>query len=319
MLAVETVNLGKTFTTYGSFLSRIKNRGKSVEALKDVNMQIKEREIFGLLGPNGAGKTTLINILSTLLLPDHGTAKIFGLDVVEDPKEVRKIISLSSAYTELYDELTVKENLEIYAKIAGLNTDVNRFISLVEMEEYSNKPFDDISSGNKQKALIARSLMSNPKLLLLDELTVALDPAVALKMRKLIRDWRDKNRTTIILTTHNMYEAEELCDRVAIVNKGRIVACNTPKKLKKAAKDGDYIEVLTDRPVKASVPLKKIGGVKDVALKDSQIVVHVDEAEKRLEKIIELLLSKNYKIKAIEVREPTLEDVFIKLTGERLE
>ena len=128
MLAVETINLGKTFTTYGSFLNRIKNKGKTTEALKNVNLQIKEKEIFGILGPNGAGKTTLINILSTLLLPDSGTAKIFGLDVVKDTNEVRKIISLSSAYTELYEELTVKENLKLFAMHYDLNVDADYFI-----------------------------------------------------------------------------------------------------------------------------------------------------------------------------------------------
>ncbi|MEM5832246.1 MAG: ABC transporter ATP-binding protein, partial [Candidatus Aenigmatarchaeota archaeon] len=206
MIAIETFNLSKSFTVYSSFFNRIKGKGKKIHALKNVNLQIKKGEIFGLLGPNGAGKTTLINIISTLILPDSGTAKVFGFDIIEEADEIRKIISLSSAYSSLYDELTVKENLKIYAMLYDLDVDIDNFITLLDLEEHKNKKFEELSSGNKQKAIIAKSLMINPKLLLLDEMTVGLDPSVALKIRKIIKSWKEKNKATILLATHNMYE-----------------------------------------------------------------------------------------------------------------
>jgi ABC-2 type transport system ATP-binding protein len=319
MLAVEAIDLCKSFTKYRSVLDRIRGRGEKVEALKDVSLEVKKGETFGLLGPNGAGKTTFMNIISTLLLPDSGTAKVFGLDVVEQPVEVRKIISVSSAYSGFYDELTLTENLKHFAMLYGLKVDVGRFISMVGLDEYKDKVFDEVSSGTKQKAIIAKSLMSTPRLLLLDELTVALDPNVAFKIRNLIKSWKRKNKTTVILATHNMQEAEELCNRIAIIHNGEIVACDTPSKLKKIVSEEDCVEILVDKPTDPSRFLLKIDGVKRVAFKDFLVTLHVDEAEKRLEKIIKTLISKNYHIKTIKVREPSLEDVFIKLTGVGLE
>jgi ABC-2 type transport system ATP-binding protein len=318
MLAVETSNLCKSFTKYESFFDRVKSKGKKVEALKNVNLQIKKGEIFGLLGPNGAGKTTLLNIISTLLLPDSGIAKVFGFDVTRETNEVRKIMSLSSAYSSFYDELSIRENLKFYAMLYNLEVNFKNFISLLDLEEYENKEFGELSTGNKQKAIIARSLMVNPKLLLLDEMTVALDPNITLKVRKIIKSWREKNKTTILLATHNMYEADEMCDRVAIIHKGEIVACDTPANLKKMVREEDCIEIKLSETKILSLPLMKIKGVKGIVTNKNILRIYVDDAESRLQNIVETLLSKNLHIKAVKVKEPTLEDVFLKLTGARL-
>lgn len=318
MLAVKTENLGKTFIVYKSFLDRFRNKGIKIEALKNVDLKIKKKEIFGLLGPNGAGKTTFVNIISTLLLPDSGRAEVFGLDVVKDAEEVRKNISLSSAYAGFYHGITVKEGLKFFAMLNDITTDLDEIISLVGLEPYKNTEVEELSSGNKQKLSIAKSLLINPKLLLLDELTVALDPRVASEIRKLIFQWRRKNKTTILLTTHNMLEAEELCDRIAILHRGRIRACDTPAKLKKLAREEEVIEIVTS---KKEFPkfLLKVRGVKGINLKNFQLILYVDDAEQRLNEIIKSLTARNYHIKCIKIRRPTLEDVFLKLTGAELE
>jgi ABC-2 type transport system ATP-binding protein len=293
-----------------------------MDALKGISLKVKEGEIFGLLGPNGAGKTTFMDIISNLILPTSGTVKVFGLDVVKRGLEVRKIVSLCSAYSKFYDELTVKENLETSAIYYNLKVNVKKFISMVDLDEYENKPFGDLSSGNQQKVVIARSLMTKPKLLLLDELTIALDPNVATKIRRIIKRFRRENKAAILLATHNMHEAEELCDRVAVIHKGRIIACDNVANLKKLVSDEDVLEIIVDGIKNASELLViKFDGVKSMVVdkKSNSIVMHVDDSEKRLQGILKTLMAKEYGIKSVKLREPTLEDVFTKLTGAKLE
>lgn len=318
MLAVKTVELGKHYTIHKSIFDRFRNKGIKLEALKGISLEIKKGEIFGLLGSNGAGKTTFMNILSTILLPDSGRAEIFGYDVVEQAEEVREIIGLSSAYSEFYHGFKTKEFFKFFSLIYDKTINIKNLISYLDLEKYEDTPYDELSSGNKQKLSVIKSLMNNPKLLLMDELTVALDPRVASDVRKLIRDWRKKNKTTIILTTHNMLEAEELCERVAIIHKGKIVALDAVAKLKKIIKEEDVIEISTSEMKKPKF-LLNADGIKRIGFKGSKITVHVDDAENRLEKIIKLLLSRSYHIKSVKIHEPTLEDVFLRLTGVELE
>lgn len=320
MLAVEASDLKKHYMIYNSFKDRIMRKGIKLEALKGVDLKIKKGEIFGILGPNGAGKTTLINIFSTLLLPDSGKAKILGLDVVDDAEDIRKIITLCSAYTGFFHQQTVKENLGIFARIYDKSLKkIDGVISMSQLDRYKDTRFDELSSGNRQKLSIAKFLLANPKVLLLDELTVGLDPEIAAYVRKLIKSWNRKHKTTIVMTTHNMYEADELCDRVAIIHKGMIVSCDTPSKLKKIMKEEECIEISLNNPENPSKFLSKIEGIDKVSFKNSLLLIHVDDAEKRLQRIIEILVSKGYHIRTIKVREPTLEDVFLKLVGVRLE
>lgn len=314
MLAVETENLTKIFTERKKLLKR-----QRTIALEGVNLEIKKGELFGLLGPNGAGKTTFINIISTLLLPDRGHARVFGFDVQEEPERIREIINICSAFAGFYDEQTVKQNLQIYSMMYGVKPNIKKLISQLWLEKYENEDYINLSSGNRQRVSIAKSLLNNPRLLLMDEPTVGLDPEMSIKVRHLIESWKRKHKTTVILSTHNMYEADELCDRIAIIYSGKIVACDTSKNLKKLVKEEDCIEIEVSELKNPARILSKLEGINRVNFRNYSILVYADEAEKRLQKIIKTLLSNGYHIKNIKIREPTLEDVFIKIVGARLE
>ncbi len=317
MNAIEIENLSKKFRSYESVFDVFTRKYKVVNALDNVSFTVKSGEIFGLLGPNGAGKTTLLNIISTLVLPESGSVRVYGIDVLKDPIKVRKIISLSSAFSQFGHHLTVRENLELSALHYDVDSNFENIIKLLELEDVINKQYNELSSGNKQKVVLAKSLIINPKLLIMDELTVALDPNISYKVRKILLNWQKKGHRTIMLATHNMYEAEALCKRLAVVHLGKIIAMDTPPKLKKMVNEEDTIEIKLIKSSSSISKIKKLEGVKRVTSYDSRIVVHVDDAENRMHKIIDLV-SKRNKIISFKVHEPTLEDVFIKLTGEKL-
>lgn len=240
MYAVETINLSRVFEL----------KGKSILALDDVNIRISKGEILGLLGANGAGKTTLVKILSTLLLPSKGSAYIHGYDVVRDAKHVRRIINLvSGGETPGYGMLTVRENLWFFSQLYGLasslaNERIDMLIKDMELEQYRDVRMHKLSTGYKQRLNLARGFINDPRVLFLDEPTLGLDVMNARHMRKYIRDWVDEDSTrTILLTTHYLAEAEEVCDKIAIIYKGRIVAYETPLALKASLSNGVSIQV----------------------------------------------------------------------------
>ncbi|MEO9364514.1 MULTISPECIES: ABC transporter ATP-binding protein [Candidatus Nitrosocaldus] len=240
MYAVETINLSRVFEL----------KGKSILALDDVSIRISKGEILGLLGANGAGKTTLVKILSTLLLPSKGSAYIHGYDVVRDAKHVRRMINLvSGGETPGYGMLTVRENLWFFSQLYGLSSSLAReriemLIKDMELEQYRDVRMHKLSTGYKQRLNLARGFINDPRVLFLDEPTLGLDVINARHMRKYIRDWVDEDRTrTILLTTHYLAEAEEVCDKIAIIYKGRIVAYETPLALKASLSNGVSIQV----------------------------------------------------------------------------
>ncbi|MEM0446442.1 MAG: ATP-binding cassette domain-containing protein [Candidatus Nitrosocaldus sp.] len=240
MYAVETVDLSRVFEL----------KGKSILALDDVNIRISKGEILGLLGANGAGKTTLVKILSTLLLPSKGSAYIHGYDVVKYAKDVRRMINLvSGGETPGYGMLTVRENLWFFSQLYGLSSSLAReridmLIKAMELEQYKDVRMHRLSTGYKQRLNLARGFINDPKVLFLDEPTLGLDVVNAKHMRKYMRDWVDSDRArTILLTTHYLAEAEEVCDKIAIIYKGRIVAYETPSALKASLNNGVSIKV----------------------------------------------------------------------------
>lgn len=237
-LAISINNITKEFRT-GSFIRR--NR-RTIHALQGISLEVKKGEVFGLLGTNGAGKTTLIRILIGMLRPSSGSAKIFGIDVVKDSLSVRKKISLLPQEASPYEELTARENIEYYGRMHGQLSNVQikdrtqELIKLVGLIERQNDLTKEYSGGMKRKVLVARALVSDPDLLFLDEPTTGIDILGARVIRNLIKRLSKDLQKTIFLTTHDLTDLTELCDRVGIINKGKLIAVGAPNELEEKFK-----------------------------------------------------------------------------------
>jgi ABC-type multidrug transport system ATPase subunit len=220
-----------------------------IKALDHLDLTVREGEILGILGPNGAGKTTCLNSLATLLLPDAGEIEIFGLkSVPQNFNMVRSWINMSSGYPNYAFSLTVEENLKFYGRLYGLRgaalqRKVDEVINLFELSSYAGRRFDELSSGTKQRLSLAKSLINDPKILFLDEPTVGLDPDVSLKTRQIVLDILRRRRMTVLLTSHNMDEVESMCERVAFIQKGRIIKLAAVDELKRLHHTDDLEEI----------------------------------------------------------------------------
>lgn len=230
-----------------------KNGQKTVVVAVDhVSFSVSEGEIFGVLGPNGSGKSTLIRLLATLLLPDGGDIRVFGHDVVRHPMQVQRLINRVSVEASFFKKLSPMENLIYGARLYGMNgadarrraVEILKRLGLEERTIY--KPMEEMSRGMQQKVAIARALLSRPRLLLLDEPTTGLDPRSKHEVQDVIRELRDEHGTTILLTTHDMLEADNLCDRIAIIDSGKIVALDTPLGLKGLISSNEHEPTLED-------------------------------------------------------------------------
>ncbi len=228
-------------------------RGKEIiTAVDHVSFSVKRREIFGVLGPNGSGKSTLIRLLSTLLIPDEGAVTVFGFDVQENEMQVKRLINRVSVDAAFFKKLSPKENLLYGARLYGVSgkeadekaRDILRRLGL--RENSYNSPMEDMSRGMQQKVAIARAFLSQPILLLLDEPTTGLDPRSKLEVQTFVDELRDVHNATIVITTHDMNEADALCDRIAILDEGRIVAMDTPEGLKKLVRQNGHPPTLED-------------------------------------------------------------------------
>lgn len=228
-------------------------RGKEIiTAVDHVSFRVERREIFGVLGPNGSGKSTLIRLLSTLLLPDEGSVKVFGLDVEKDEMQVKRLINRVSVEAAFFKKLSAKENLLYGARLYGISgkeadRKAREILKRLGLRDSSyTSPMEDMSRGMQQKVAIARAFLTQPILLLLDEPTTGLDPRSKLEVQSFINELRDTHAATILITTHDMYEADAICDRVAIIDDGRIVALDTPAALKEGAKRNGHEPTLED-------------------------------------------------------------------------
>lgn len=216
---------------------------REVIAVNRISFEVREGEIFGVLGPNGSGKSTLIRLMATLLLPDDGDIKIFGYDVVKQPLKVQTLINRVSVEASFFKKLSPMENLLYGARLYGLparetRTQIVEILTRLGLEERSIfRPMEEMSRGMQQKVAIARALLTKPRLLLLDEPTTGLDPRSKREVQAVVRELREQHGTTILLTTHDMVEADILCDRVAIMDRGNIVALDTPENLKQLVKN----------------------------------------------------------------------------------
>jgi ABC-2 type transport system ATP-binding protein len=302
---------------------------KAVTALAGVDLEVAPGEFFGLLGPNGAGKTTLIKILTTLLLPTSGEARIFGFDVVEETRRIRRIMNMVAGGEQSgYGILTVREQLWMFSQFYGLHTGegwtrVDELIEAVGLQDQRIQRVSTLSTGQRQKMNMARGLLNDPWILFLDEPTLGLDVAAARSIRELVLDWKAAvPGRTVLLTTHYMAEADELCDRIAIVDHGRILAIGTPDELKKRVQRESIFRLELDHLDGGAATLARLPGVESAALAadaDSEaqrVVVNLvltDDAA--LGAVVTALGGTGSQILALRKSEPTLEDVFVELVG----
>lgn len=283
--------------------------------LKDISLDVDEREIFGLLGPNGSGKTTLISIFATLIYPDRGDLKIMGLDVRKERDSIRKQINISTAKPNFPWSLTVKENLRHYGMLyglygSGLSDAVNDAIEDFELGEYSDMKFEDLSTGLKQRLSLAKAMLNKPRLLFLDEPTTGLDPDISIKTRQLIRKIHKEQNISVVMSTHYMPEAEMLCDRIAFLRAGEIVALDTPQNLKNQLRLGEKMIVLYEGAVDLQ-KLDKVPGVMGLKAQSGRAEIVIDRSADNLDEIIKLF--SDARILDINIKEPDLEDVFLEL------
>lgn len=317
-------------------VSRIFRSGKTegvtrvIKALDDVSINIRKGELFGLLGPNGAGKTTLIKILCTLLLPTSGSAKVCGHDVVKEAHQVRKIINMvTGGETPGYGILTVQENLWFFSQLYGVRGDVAKqkvaeLLEIVGLSGEKGTRMNRLSSGMKQRLNVARGFINDPEVLFLDEPTLGLDVLSAKHIRGYVRSWVDKQREkTVLLTTHYMAEADELCDRVGIIHEGRIVACDSPANLKAIVRDKTVFQF----NVSGGSDFERLKAIKGVVglswahrIESDTSTLKVVLSDQAVASDIESTLkASGSRILSITTPEPTLEDVFIHLVGKGLE
>ncbi|KUK06190.1 MAG: ABC transporter, ATP-binding protein [Archaeoglobus fulgidus] len=299
---VRAVECRDVWMVYRTFMER------GIVALRGIDLDIEDGVIFGLLGPNGAGKTTLISILSTILIPTKGEVRILGMDAFKNTRKVRERINISSGVRMPWG-MKVYECLRFYAMCYGI-TDrrvVDRVISEFELEEHRNKRFDDLSTGNKQKVNLARAFLNDPEVVFLDEPTANLDPDMAKKIRQMILRIKEEKDVTIVLTTHNMREAEMLCDRIAFIKEGKIVAEGTSEELKKYTKMSERVIL------KLKGNAKKLHIPYPYRMDGNTLIAFVEDAEKALPSIVVRLAEQGVFVESAKMEEITLEDVFIEL------
>ncbi len=334
--AIRTVSLTKIFEKNEKrrlALPGAKKRSQQIIAVDHVDLTIPQNTVFGLLGPNGAGKTTTIKLLSTLLLPEEGTAYVNGFDITKQANQVRSSIGVvAGGERGLYWRLTGRENLLFFARLYGVREDkarprIEELLKLVELEDRADDNVEKYSRGMKQRLHLIRGLVHDPPILLLDEPTLGLDPNSAVVIRDFIKEKLQREQgKTILLTTHYMEEADQLCDQIAVIDHGKIIAKGTPTELKASVRKIDVLRIdATNVPANLVSELKPIQGVEEVkaevidaAAGLTEILVHTNNAEETLPQLTETMVKLGVRVRLIEQSKPSLEDFFISLTGRRL-
>ena len=320
---MSIIQINSLARTYISKTGVIRKQKKEIQALENINLEIERGELFGLLGPNGAGKTTLTKILSTILLPTEGTASVLGLDIIKQARAIRPRIGIVfGGERGLYWRLSALDTLHYFADLYHVHPDVAKkripeLLELVGLSDRAEERVENFSRGMKQRLHIARGLISDPEVFFLDEPTIGLDPVAGREIRRIIRDLSVKGKT-IFLTSHYMYEVDELCRRVAVLNKGQILMVDSPSVLKKTVADLEVVEIdaigITE---KAIADLKAHAHVDAVHIEPREIaqglIIQSPDGASRVGEFIHIL--EGAKIQRIITRQPTLEDAYVRLVG----
>ncbi len=297
-------------------VENLTKRYGDVEAVRGISFEVAEGEVFGLLGPNGAGKTSTIEILEGLRNADSGAVSVCGYDPQRNPEELRHEIGATLQSTALPEKLRVMEALRLFASFYKRRRNPDDLLKRFGLEEKRNAFYGQLSGGQKQRLALAIALVNDPKVVFLDEPTAGLDPQVRREIYDVIEELR-RDRKTIVLTTHYIEEAERLCDRVAIVDHGKVIAQGTPRELKQASVDKTRIEVRLARE-DSDETLKLLEGVSDCRSLNGVYVLHCQRPPQAIVSLVKHLEAQNNELISLEIATPSLEDVFIELTGRRL-
>ena len=312
MALIEIKNLTKKF---GDFI-----------AVDHLNLSIEEGEIFGLLGPNGAGKTTTLLMLTTVIKPSEGTAIIGGYDIRTNPDKARKLIGMSFQDPKLLWVDTILDVLDWHAKVCGLSRQerknrVEWALKELGLWEIRRKKIHALSGGTRKRIEVAKILIQRPKIAIVDEPTAQIDVVGKHRIWNMVRALRDEG-STIILATNELYEADELSDRIGIMHRGKLLVCDSPEKLKDSIPGGDVIEVRTERGIPREVleKLKKFDEIVEIAVIESNYLrIHLNRVEETVPKIMEILFNEKIQVLSVNVTQPSLDDVFLHYTGLTIE
>jgi ABC-2 type transport system ATP-binding protein len=306
--AISVAGLGKTYPG-------------GVEAVRGISFDVARGEVFGLLGPNGAGKSTTVGMLTTAIRPTAGTAHVVGIDVAADPLAARLVSSVVFQETVLDRSLTGRQNLELHARlwrVAGAAERIAELAATLGLADLLDRPPSTYSGGERRRLEIARALVSGPELLFLDEPTVGLDPRIRAELLDVVASLRDRAETTILLTTHYLDEAERLCDRVAIVHEGRIVALGSPSALREAL-GAEIVELRLERGAAAALESLRASGIANEDAFSVGATVTLPLHGRSSTETVAAISASGLRPVAVTTRQPSLDDVYLRLTGKEMQ
>lgn len=292
---------------------------KNIIAVDHVSFTVREGEIFGFLGPNGAGKTTTINMLTTVLKPTSGVAYVMGYDIVKQADMVRRVIGVVPQEYTADEDLTGYENLILCGDLYGLPREISKkraleLLELMELVKFKDKKVETYSGGMRRRLELACGLINRPRILFLDEPTLGLDVQTRIAIWDYIRKLREEYRMTIFMTTHYMEEADNLCDRIAIIDHGKIIVTGTPSELKNSV-GSDVVELTLREVEDVSEKLLRIESVKNVVRRGNVYLVQVEDGEAAIPVIIDVLKNHGYSVVKLSLRKPSLDEVYLMYTG----
>jgi ABC-2 type transport system ATP-binding protein len=297
-------------------VENLTKRYEAVEALRGISFSVEEGEVFGLLGPNGAGKTSCVEILEGLRTPDSGTVSVCGMDPQSGGNTYKQLIGGVLQSTSLPEKIRVREAIELFSSFYDRRRSVDDLINRFGLKEKQSAFYSTLSGGQKQRLALAMALLNEPRVVFLDEPTAGLDPQVRREIYDIIEELKNEKKT-ILLTTHYIEEAERLCDRVAIVDGGKLIASGAPRELKRSSAGTTRIELRVARPDDVDV-LRRLEGVTDCRAFDGYFVVHSKHVPSTVVAVVKHLEATGNELAGLEIATPSLEDVFIELTGRRL-
>jgi ABC-2 type transport system ATP-binding protein len=304
-------------------VKKLSKQWKQTKAVDNISFEVNEGEVFGFLGPNGAGKTTTIKMLVGLTKPTSGSAIVAGYDIVKEPREVKKRIGVVPENSNLYDELTVQENLRFVSKLYHIRAQrresrINELLDTFQLKEYTKRPFGKLSKGLKRRTVLAAALLHEPQIIFMDEPTSGLDVLSARNLREVVSGLAESG-VTIFLTTHYIEEAGQLCDRIALLVKGKIIEIDSPEALRNRVQDTPLLQIRVDEGPQISLEDLKGLQAEKISVNRGEILIHTTDVQGTLYEIMKMAADKKVTILDVQTVKPGLEDAFIQLTGLSLE